>query len=240
MVISGILMGAAVVLFGVAMLAKPQWFKSFSKARLKAHGGLEKKAEATWQRWHRRSAVFCILAGLVMVIGGAVRVFGQGDPFDPRATPTQALSAFSMDCAADQVALRNRYTDPIWIRLSYPTVFGAAQMLGETVEREDLEGGGWLFEEPVADSHKVALRASEVIHLQVAQQVKMPLFGLSSADCGGGVDSLALSPKERELRLENLQAASSHCNRLQVQVALYNDPESPPSFVGWRACVIRH
>jgi hypothetical protein len=213
MVISSILMGLAIVLFGVVMLAKPNWFKTFSRAHLKAYGGLGKEAEPTWVRWHKRSAYFCIFVGMVMVIGGGVRAFGAGDPFDPRATPAEALSAFSMDCDGDQVVLVNEHTGPIWIRLSHPTVFGADQMTGEDVGREELPDG-WVFREAVSDSHPVALRASEVIHLPFGERVRLPLFGLSSADCGD-------------------------C-RLQVQVALYEDPESPPAFVGWRACVIGH
>jgi hypothetical protein len=235
--LSMILMGLAVLLFGLIMLIKPGWFKAFSVASLKPHGGLGEKAEATWETWHKRSAVFCVLIGLGMMIGGGVRLVKSGDPFDVHATPVQALASFSMGCAADEIELVNAHAGPIWIRLSYPSVFGVTQQRG--VPQEILPDG-WLFSEAIPESHSVVLRGSEVISLAFGERVKLPLFGVSSADCGGGLSSLPLSAQGRELRLENLQVAAAHCDRFQVQVALYDDPEKQPAFVGWRACALEH
>jgi hypothetical protein len=235
--LSMILMGLAVLLFGLTMLAKPGWFKAFSQVNLKPHGGLAKDAVATWVKWHRRSALFCVLTGLGMMIGGGVRTVRSGGPFDVHATPVEALSTFSMKCEVDQIELGNTHAGPIWIRLSHPTVFGVSQM--KEVEHETLPDG-WVFSEDVSEGQAVALHASEVIPLAFGERVELPLFGVSSADCGGGLNSLPLSAQDRELRLGNLRAAASHCDRFQVQVALYNDPEKAPTFVGWRACVLKH
>jgi hypothetical protein len=234
---SMILMGLAVLLFGVIMLAKPGLFKAFSQANLKPHGGLAKNAEATWAKWHQRSALFCVLIGLGMMIGGGVRMVRSGDPFDAHATPVEALSAFSMKCELDQIELSNTHTGPVWVRLSHPTVFGVSQMSG--VAHEPLPDG-WVFSEAVSEGQTVSLRASEVVSLAFGERVVLPLFGVSSADCGGGLKSLPLSAQGRELKMENLQVAASHCNRFQVQVALYDDPEKAPAFVGWRACTLQH
>jgi hypothetical protein len=230
-------LGLAVVLFGLVMLIKPGWFKAFSVATLAAHGGLGKKEEATWATWHKHSALFCVLVGLSMMIGGGVRWVKSGDPFGVHATPLQAASAFSMDCAADQIEFVNAYTGPIWLRLSHPSVFGAASMRGVS---QEILPDGWLFSDPIEASHSVALRASEVIPLAFGEGVEIPLWGVSGADCGGGLSSIPLSAQGGELRLENLQSAAAHCDRFQVQVALYDDPEKQPAFVGWRACVLDH
>ena len=236
--LSMILMGLAVLLFGLIMLVKPGWFRAFSVASLEPHGGLGKEAEATWVTWHKRSAVFCVLIGLCMMIGGAVRMVKSGDPFGVHATPVQAMASFSMDCAADEIELVNAYPGPIWIRLSHPSVFGVTKLRG--VPQEVLPDG-WLFSEAIPESHSVDLHSTgEFISLAFGERVKLPLFGVSSADCGGGLSSLPLSAQGHELRLENLQVAAAHCDRFQVQVALYDDPEEQPAFVGWRACALEH
>lgn len=214
-------LGLAVVLFGWVMLIKPGWFKAFSVATLAPHGGLGEKEEATWATWHKRSALFCVLVGLSMAIGGGVRLVKSGGPFDVHATPVQAVSAFSMDCAADEIELVNAHAGPIWLRLSRPSVFGAALMRNVS---QEIVPDGWLFLEAVEASHSVELRASEVIPLAFGERVKIPLFGVAGADCGDG--------------LGRVPSAAALCDRFQVQVALYDDPEKQPAFVGWRACVL--
>ena len=239
MMMGAFLMGVAVFLFGALMLMKPQWFKRFSRARLAAHGGLSSSQEGTWQRWHRRSALFCILIGMMVSIGALGRILRPVGPFAPYASMEQKLAAFSMRCETMQVTLKNRHETPIWIRLAHPSVFGAAELLGEEVRVQKLTEG-FVLDSPVEEGQKVALRAEEFIPLGVGEEVALPMFGVSSANCGGGVDSLSLSPQGSELRMGDLQKAVAQCNRLQVQLALYDDPEAYPAFAGWRGCKIQH
>ncbi|MEC7240033.1 MAG: hypothetical protein VXW32_02240 [Myxococcota bacterium] len=231
-------MGLAVVLLGAVMLLKPEWFKRISRARLAHHGGLPKKEEETWKRWHNRSAVFCILVGMVVSLTSLGRVLRPVGPFAPGSSMENTLSAFSMECETMEVRLRNQHESPIWIRLAQPSVFGVASLHTEDLVVQNLDQG-FVLNSAVEDSHQVALRTDEFIPLAVGEEVAMPLFGVSSADCGGGVASLSLSPQGRELAMEDLQKAVSQCNRLQVQLALYDDPEAYPAFAGWRGCEIR-
>lgn len=232
------LMGLAVALLGSVMLMKPEWFKWISRARLAHHGGLPKKEEEAWKRWHTRSAVFCILIGMVVSLTSLGRVLRPVGPFSPGSSMENTLSAFSMECETMEVRLRNQHEAPIWIRLARPSVFGAAALQTEGIESQKLEKG-FVLSSAVEQSHPVALRTDEFIPLGVGEEVVMPLFGVSSADCGGGVGSLSLSPQGRELAVGDLQKAVSQCNRLQVQLALYDDPEAYPAFAGWRGCVIK-
>ena len=232
------LMGLAVLLFGCVMLLRPKTFEAISRARLKAHGGMSERQQKTWKRWHRNSAVFCVLLGMVVVMVSLARVLKPMGPFAPNASPSQRLAAFDMTCDAQGVHVQNSHSAPIWIRVAYPSVFGTVALEADTVQREPLETGYWL-QGPVDNAVQVALRSQEVLELGVGESSELPLLGLSSADCGAGMASLALSPQGTELGLEQMQEAQSRCNQLQLQVALFENPNQRPSFVGWRGCEIK-
>lgn len=235
---TAVLMGLAVAILGTVMLWKPEWFKRISRARLAHHGGLPKQEEEAWKRWHNRGALFCILVGMIVSLTSLGRILRPVGPFAPGSSMENTLSAFSMECETMEVRLRNQHDAPIWIRLAQPSVFGAAALQTEDIGIRRLERG-FVLNSEVEESHQVALRTDEFIPLAIGQEVAMPLFGVSSADCGGGVGSLSLSPQGRELGMGDLQKAVSQCNRLQVQLALYDDPEAYPAFAGWRGCEIR-
>jgi hypothetical protein len=231
------LMGMALVLFGAVMLLKPGSFLSFGKARLKAHGGISDKQLDTWKRWHRRGAAFCVLLGMVVSIASLTRILRPTGPFAPKASVQEKMKAFSMRCHASEVRFRNTHTGPIWVRASHPSVFGAVALNDESVRMEPLSKG-FVLDEPVDAAFKVDLQSEEVLELQAGQERKLPLLGLSNADCGAGIDTLALSPQGLELGVGTLQESVLRCDRLQIQIELYENPNESPSFEGWRGCRI--
>ena len=231
------LMGVALVLFGAVMLLKPRSFLSFGKARLKAHGGMSDKQLATWKRWHRRGAAFCVLLGMAVSIASLTRILRPTGPFAPKASVQEKMDAFSMRCHASELRFRNTHTAPIWIRIARPSVFGAIALKDESVRSEALSSG-FVLDEPIAESFQVALRSEEVLELKAGEERKLPLLGLASADCGAGIDTLALSPQGLELGVDTLQESVMRCDRLQLQIALYENPNERPSFEGWRGCQI--
>jgi len=233
--LSTILVGIAVVLFGFLMLLKPSWFLAFSKARLEPHGGLDPKLKPVWQRWHQRSAVFCVGVGFVMIVSGSLRTCRSHGPFSPGASLSDRLSAFSMRCEVDRVTLTNQHDSPIWLALSQASVFRASTIRTSDEAVVELENG-WVSKEPVEDAIAVQLNIAERIRIDAQDSVSVPLFGLSSADCGGGVSSFAENHGPRELRVDHLRDALLSCDRLQLYVGLSDSFVLEPPGVGWRLC----
>ena len=230
-------MGLALVLFGAVMLLKPGTFLSFGKARLKAHGGMREKQLETWKRWHKRGAAFCILVGMAACIGSLTRILRPTGPFAPNASVQEKMKAFSLRCHASEIRFRNTHTDQIWMRVAYPSVFAAISLKKDAPSMESLSSG-FVLDQPMQESFQVALRSEEVLSLTPGEERRLPLLGLSSADCGAGMDTLALSAQGTELGVENLHEAVSRCDHFQVQIALFEDPNEKPSFEGWRGCKI--